>query len=648
MQYKNLLSPIKIGKRVYKNRVIMGPYMPPHAAENGYPNAVGMAYYEARARGGAAQITIGEHPVDFDRAARRPPETFYNIIEKNPSAIQSRMITELVKTIKQHGAVTSIELSHIGMYNEPQFIKDGKNPIGPTGYIRDDGVTVDEMTEQDMDDVCESFADAAMAAKNYGFDAILVHGGHGWLQSQFLSPRTNHRTDGYGGSLENRAKFPIAVLDRIRERVGDDLIIEYRISGEEVVEGGMELDETIEFIKMIEDKIDLVHISAGIYFEPIKSRMFPSPYERPACNTHLSERVKKAVKIPVAVVGAITDPELAEEIIAEGKADIVVMVKQLIAEPDYVYKLQNNEEPIPCCRCYYCFCGWDTNVLTNCAVNPVAQAEYRLPYMPPRGGRKKVLVAGGGPGGMSAAIYAAENGHEVILAEKSESLGGILKFTDNDSIKRELGNYKNYLIRKVGRMDIDVRLGLEVTPALVEKENPDVLITAVGSSPVIPDIKGIDGENVLQALEVYEESHLLKDSVVIVGGGMVGCETAMHLTLEGKSVTIVEMADSAAADCDRFIRQELLDRMNDMGITINTGQRCVEIRPDGVVTENQEGQKSFIAGESVIHAVGMRAEAAVAGELNRAAKRSFTVGDCVKARKVGHAVGEAYFAAVNI
>ena len=449
--FPHLFSPIKVGKLIFKNRLVMAPLTSDNCIVDHRPSDQGIAFYGARALGGFAQVTVGEADVDWEFANRS--DTFNDISNPNPKYWHSGAFYELTMAIKEHGAIASMEINHSGAANHPKNIPGRKNPIGPTGYTREDGITVDEMDEAMMDRVADNFANAAGYLKLVGFDMCMIHGGHGWLLGQFLSNYANKRTDQYGGSLENRARFPLKVIDRIRQKVGSDFLIEYRLSGEELVENGLTIDDVVAFSKLIESKVDIIHVSVGIYHLHVESRTFSSVYDPHGCNVHLSEAIKKAVRIPVAVVGGINDPQMAEDIIATGKADFVALGRQALADPEFPVKAQTGraDEIAPCQRCG-CFSpmAQEEGMISpphtfQCAVNPVTSKEFRMSLAPPIKKPKTVLVVGGGPGGLYAAITAAERGHQVTLTEKNDALGGMLKFTRLDTFKNDLFRFKESL-----------------------------------------------------------------------------------------------------------------------------------------------------------------------------------------------------------
>jgi 2,4-dienoyl-CoA reductase-like NADH-dependent reductase (Old Yellow Enzyme family)/thioredoxin reductase len=653
-EYPNLFSPVKIGRIIFKNRLLMAPLTGNNLIVDNRPSDQGIAFYGARARGGFAQVTVSEADVDWEYANRT--DAFNKISDPNPKYWHTGAYYELTMAIKEHGAVASMEINHSGAANHPKNIIDHRNPIGPTGYLREDGITVDEMDEEMMARVADNFAKAAKYLKIVGFDMCMLHGGHGWLLGQFLSPLTNKRTDKYGGSRENRARFPIMVIDRIRGAAGPDFLIEYRLSGEELVEGGITIEDTVDFAKRIEKKVDIIHVSVGIYHLHVESRTFSSMYEPHGCNVNLAWAVKKAVSTPVAVVGGINDPAMAERIIAEGKADFISLGRQALADPDFPNKALTGrtDEIAPCLRCG-CFSPMpqkEGEIMPpstfQCTVNPVASKELRMQLSPTIKSPRKVLVIGGGPGGMYAAVTAAERGHHVTLIEKDDSLGGILRFTDTDRYKDDLRRFKNSLVCRIEKLDVDVKYNTEATPKLVENKAPDGLIVAIGSQPIVPDIPGIEGANVMQALDVYRRPDKVGQKVVMIGGGLVGCETGLHLAALGKSVTLVEMMDKLAVDATESHRIALLGMMN-KAMKSHTGMRCTGITPKGIKVAGKDGLESFIEADTVVYAVGMKAFSDRAFSLCDAApKQYFLVGDCVSPRKVKQAVHEGYHAAMDI
>lgn len=650
MSFTDLFRPIQVGTHTYKNRIAAAPIYCGTFATIPFLSSVLWQSVTEKAEGGCAQVTIGETPVDFEYANREPFEPIDYLAFEGPAF---KFLKHAASIIKQHGAVAMIELSHCG---ESKLVLPGlKNPIGPMGYTREDGVEVHAMDEAMMQEVCGHFVTCAKFMKAAGFDGAVIHAGHGWLLHQFLSSRTNKRTDGFGGPLKNRAKFPLRVIKSVREAMGSDFIIELRVSGDEKMPGGMGIEETAEFCKMTESLADLIHVSVGIYRDPILSGEFSSLFQPHALNADMAAAIKKAVSIPVAVVGGINAPELAERLIEDGKCDIVALARQLTADPDFAKKSETGKESdvAKCIRCYKCFPGPlednldDLSKLFGCTVNPKAFYFDEKVLSRTPGGSRRVLVVGGGVAGMQAAVTAADRGHKVTLVEKSDRLGGLLNFADHDSYKGELGEFKDLLSRRVTERNIAVRLNTAFSPADIQTCDADAVILALGSAPIVPPIKGI--ENAVRALDVYDDLGRFGHKVVMVGGGLVGCEVGLHLARHKREVTVIEMLDRVAVDAYPMYRIGLIDEMDKM-LTYRTGLKCREITPIGVAVTGDDGGDEYIPADTVVFALGMRANKSETEQLRAAAgsRIVFEIGDCVSAAKVYDSVRQGFVAGMSV
>lgn len=650
-KYPHLFSPIKIGPLTFKNRIQAAPTSIAEISPECHLTRDNIAYYKLKAKGGAAVVTVGESIVHSATGRSHPKQILLDRETTMPSLV------ETADAIHQYGAIASIELSHGGMECDPMFL-GGRKPIGPSAISTDIGfrtkganrVEVEEMSEELMDEIADAYAAGAATVKLAGFDMCMIHAGHGWLLAQFFSPLTNKRKDKYGGSVENRAGFPLMVIDRVRERVGKDFPIELRISGSELTEGGLTLEDAIAICTMAEDKVDLIHVSAGAHSViSTMTTMHPSMFLPHGCNVYLAEAVKKEVKIPVVTVGGISDPLQMEEIIAKGRADIISMARGLLADPDLPKKAKQgrDDEIVHCLRCFDCIGGMFITRTMKCAVNPIIGREYEYGFSVKPAERKKVLIAGGGPAGMQAAITAAERGNDVTLCEKTGSLGGILTFARGVSFKEDLFRFKEYQEKKVGSLAVRVLLNTEVTPDLVALERPDVLIAAVGADPVVPDIPGIDKKSVVMAVDAYDEGVKIGQKTVVIGGGLAGCETGLHLAQYGKEVAIIEMQEDVALEANILHRRALMPEL-EKNTKIKTGLRCTEITDKGVTAVDKQGKFTFFEADTVIVAVGYSSRTALVDSLRETAPEFITIGDCLRPGRVLHAVRTGYDAGMAV
>ncbi len=639
-QYPHLLAPMTIRGKRFRNRILFSAHSHPQCRENHMINEEGIAYYAARARGGAAQVTFGETPVDSVHAYKGALEEHLLINVPMTFGYMSNM-AKFPTVIHSNGALASIQLCHAG--------QAASNPIGPSAVVRKDGVAVREMSEEDIQDVVDAFANAARMAKVIGFDGVQIHGGHGWLLAQFTSPLTNKRTDRFGGSLENRLRFPIMVLKAVRAAIGQDSLIEYRISGDELVEGGYHEAEAQQICRLLEPYVDLFQVSVGVYTEGPGNRMFPSIYNKHCCNAYLAANIKKAVNTPVIAVGSIMTPEEAEEIIASGQADFVAMAREMLAEPDFARKAAQGraEDIIPCIRCFGCMAGeYGPPFSLECSVNPYAGKEDWLDPEIPKALPRKVVVVGGGPAGMEAALCADKAGHQVVLYEKAEKLGGALWFTETDCHKSDLKRFKDYLVTQVKKSNILVHTGTEAAEEILRGEQADVIICATGANAVIPRIPGIKYAS--HALRAYERPEELGKRVVMIGGGLIGCETGLHLAATGHEVTVVELQREVARDGYGVHVANMMLELRKQEVRLLTETACKEVRPGAVRLVHSDGTESTLECDTVLYAVGMKPTTALADRLVDCAPLVVPVGDCLKAGKVRDAVHSAYFAVRNL
>ena len=615
-------------------------------SEDGCIGPKSAAFYELRAKGGAAAVTVSElmvHPGTDGSHAYHLDESILNSLA---------CATYTADAIRRHGAIPSIELSHSGMYSGTYMTdkkkQKGLTQWGPSACTRPDGVQVGELTHEMIQEIVLAYGHVAGLAKRAGFELLMIHGGHGWLINQFLSPMFNNRDDEYGGSLEGRCRFAIEVLKSVREAVGPFFPIEFRLSGSEFVKEGYDLQEGIRIAQQIEPYIDLLHVTAGTY-----QRTFgithPSMFTEHGRNVHLAAEIKKHVSVPVATIGGLNDPAQMEEIIASGKADVVYMARALLADPFLPNKVMANqdEDIVHCLRCFTCMAERASTATRRCTVNPLIGRECEGDEVAPSSVKKTVLVVGGGPGGLYSAWTAARRGHRVVLCEQEAELGGILKSEQALPFKQEMYKLANTYAGFCRNAGVEIRLNTRVTRAYVDDMAPDAVIIAAGSAPLVPPIPGLDGEQVVLVNDYYKKKDTVGDEVVVLGGGLAGSECAIHLGLEGKHVHLVEMRNDLAPDANVRHRPLLLKEL-EKHVNVHTGHKALRVTAEGVVCETHDGQEILIPGKSVICTLGQRSRTEVVEELSGSAPFVRVIGDAARVSTITNAVYWGYHAALDI
>ncbi len=653
MKYPHLFSPIVLGKQLFRNRIFASPTGCPYTQGDGFVNESCVAYYSRKAMGGAASVASFEGYVDSDYGIMFP-----QVIRLDRPGILGGL-WGVAYGIRAYGAVASLELQHSGMYANARPFEDVtgemtlKPSYGPVECDLPNGKHVLQMDEKIIEHVIKKFAAAASMAKMAGFGMVTIHGGHGWLLHQFMSPIMNTRTDMWGGSAENRCRLTIEVCKAIRKAVGPGFPIELRISGSECTESGYGVDTGVEIAKQVDGYVDLIHVSAcnhllnEISLNNCKS--VPGMFLEEGPFVPFAAEIKKHVKTPVAVVGGLTDPAMMEELIASGTVDVVEMARALLCDPDMPLKAQagRDEDIRKCMRCLSCFSNRVTTSRAYCAINPESGREPEMRYDIPPKVKKKVLVVGGGVGGMQAALTCADRGHEVILCEKGDRLGGVLRCEESVDFKKDLDRYLNQQEALVKKADIDLRLNTEVTPEYARQIEPDVIIAALGASPAKPRIPGIDGANVMAAQDAYVSLDKIGQKVLIIGAGLVGVELAIHLKRNGRDVEIVEMLDHINDGGNSWHLFGIKGELKRLGLEVNFNTGVKEITPTGVVCECAGEQKTFEC-DTVVYATGQKPAQAEALALKMCAPEFHMIGDCITARNIVSATGEAFMISRNL
>lgn len=647
-QYPHLFSSIKVGPLTLKNRIEAAPVNISNLPMSGYPTAENIAIFEGKAKGGAAIVHMGECRIDLKTGISHK----LCIALDDPEVLP--YLHAATDAIKKHNAFAAVELIHPGTRANPEYY-DG--PIwGPSAGPGHLGKDYSELDQKTIDYIVERFGDAAEMAKLGGVDLVMIHAGHGWLLHQFLSPLNNRRTDRYGGSLENRARITMEVIANIRKKCGKDFPIEVRMSGTEIVEGGLTLQDQIEFAKLLDGKVDLIHVTSGTFHVPSTNQhMIPNGFLPQGCNVYLAEAIKKEMKhTPVVTVGALGDPELMESIIAEGRADIVALARPLLADPELPNKLKAGkaDQVSPCLRCMACisesfvpyvrYCSR----IRRCPSNPTAYKEIPASQVKKAEQPKKVLVIGGGPSGMEAAAELAERGHHVILCERENELGGAMRHAKYVPFKQKVDQLMHVMIRRLERSGAEIRLRTAATPTLVESLHPDVIVAALGAKAKKPEVAG--AEHAIIAEDALQRIDSLGQNVAIVGGGLVGCELALQLGMTGRTVHLLSRKKEVCRDAAYLYREGLLMELKKVPVKIYNEAECTAITSEGVTVRNADAREYTLLADTVIWAGGYLPMEDEAEQFRTLAYDFWKIGDCAQVRKIYNARREGYNAGSNI
>lgn len=620
---EELFRRFKIGPVEIRNRIVMPPMVTFLANENGGVTQRMIDYYTERARGGAGLIIVESAYV------REEDRDFGRLGIENPQLQVG--LSELAESIQEWGAKTFLQLNHRGGVLS---IHKGKGP--------------DELTLEEIETIIEAFSLAALRAQKAGFDGVEIHGGNIYLVTQFLSPLTNHRKDQYGQTLEGRMKFPTDILLGIRKKVGNEFPVSFRMVGHQYTDGGLNLEDGQRIARRMEEAgASLLHVVAASPGAPYV-HVPPMAFSR-GCHVSLAAEIKKVVRLPVIAVGRINDPVLADRILAEGKADLIAMGRALIADPYLPLKAKEGklEDIRKCLACNYCRKRIiQLNKTIRCAINPEAgrERDARISTSPKP---KKVLIVGGGPGGMEAARVLALRGHRVTLHEKGETLGGQVNLAILPPHKEELRNILDYLVPQMGKLNVEVGLQKEATKKTIEKENPDVIILATGANPLIPEIPGLNRKRIFTPEEVLKGNRPPGENIIVVGGGMVGCEIAEYLASKGKKVAIVEKLPEIAFGEETCTKNLLLERLNKLEVKLITESEIVSVQGTKA-NLNKKGEALQVEADGIVAALGAKPNDSLESYLGSSGRTFFVIGDGREARDVGAAIHEGFRVAMEI
>lgn len=617
----------------------MAPVATNFASDTGGVTVEMVSYYSERARGGAGLIIVENSVVDYPLGWNGATQLRVDSDRFVPG------LFTLTESLHDAGALAAIQINHAGGTANVKTT-GGLQPVGPSAIPMGRYKRVPRaLTVEEIEVVVRKFADAAVLAKRAGFDAVEIHGGHGYLVHQFMSPLTNKRTDEYGGGLEGRLRFALEVVSRVREAVGPEFPIMFRISADEFVEGGMGLEETkLAAVMLQRAGVDCLHVSAGMPGWSEHPMPEPMSYSE-GWRVYLAAEMKKVLDIPVIAVGVIRNPGYADAIIRDGKADFVALGRGLIADPYWPQKaFEGRENEIRRCISCNVGCVWSRiykGLPIRCTVNPAVGREREFAATGQAIRRKRVLVVGGGPAGIEAACAAASRGHDVTIVERSDRLGGQLRLASILPHKEKLSWFLDYLLGQVKRTGVTVKLETAATGKVVREFAPDVLVVATGAEPLIPDFVSSAGNRAISAHDLLEEGRFPRGKeVIVVGAGMVGCEVAELLATADNSVTVVEKLSEPALDLDPVSRQDLLRRLRDHEVDIRTERELVAVAHDGTVYVKGPNGDETLTADLVVVALGSKPRGFAADGLTDSVIETWTIGDCRQPRRLIHAVRE--------
>ena len=642
--FKHLFTPLKVGRMELRNRIVMLPMTTGYCEPDETVGDRFVDFFAERAKGGAGLIIIPFSPV----AAGSPVE---------PGMFDDRFlpgVKRLTAAIRAHGAKSACQL--ITSYHVI-FRDNLPEVVGPSEVLNLIlRVTPRTMTTDEIRFIVEQYGHAARRVRGGGFDMVEILVGGGYLLNRFLSPLSNKRDDEYGGSLENRMRIVLEVIASMRQAAGDDFPISVRLNVDEQMPGGHTVVESKIVAQALEKAgVQLVNCYTGWHESPIPT---VAPSLPKGAFTHLAQAIRSAVGIPVIAANRINDPFIAEKILAEGQADLVGMGRALLADPELPNKAESGrvDEIVPCISCSRClgeilsiYKTWGEGAGTFCSVNPLAGREGSCRLEPAKIS-KKIFIVGGGPAGLEAARSAAARGHRVTLFEKEAELGGWLRVGCLPPHKGEIRTLAGSLAVRAQKAGAQIRLNHEADRETIAAGKPDVLILATGAPPIVPAIPGVRAPHVVAAEEVLMGEKTVRGSVVIIGGGLVGCETAEFLMEKGEgmgTVTVVEMLDRMAAAVSPTYRPFFLARLKQMGVRMETHTAVEEITEKGVKV-NRKGEPAFITADFVVLAVGLKADPALPEKFRDAAPEVITVGDCVQPRMIKEAIEEGFAAGMKI
>lgn len=635
-----LFEPGKIGKLSIKNRILMCPMGVGGLEEpQGGLSQRGIDYYVARAKGGTGLIITG-----LTRVSREiEPLLEDKLIIDSKTCVT--WLNELAEAVHDYGAKVAIQLTAgLGRVATLDLLKIA-GAVAPSALpaFEDPTIMTRELSTEEIERLVHAFEFSAEILRLAGIDAVELHGHEGYLFDQFITALWNKRTDKYGGDLEGRLRFPVEVIEAIKRGAGADFPVIFRFGLKHYIDGGREIEEGLEIARRLEAAgADAFEVDAGCYETWYWAH--PPTTLPPGCMVDMAQMAKRVVKVPVIAVGKLGYPELAERVLQEGKADFICLGRALLADPEWPNKVKKGrlEDIRPCIGCHEgCLKRvFDVKYL-SCAVNPATGMEREFTIKPAER-KKTVLVVGGGASGMEAARVTALGGHKVTLWEKGDALGGNLIPASVPDFKQDYRRLINFLSTQIKKLDVTIELAKEATAELILEMKPDVVFIATGSTSIVPEIPGVGKKMVVTAVDLLLGKQEAGKSVVVVGGGLIGCETALYLAQKGKKLTIVEMLDGVMLDMYSANRMHLLKLLADADVNILTETKCLEIRDNGITIADKYGKRSTLEADTVVLAVGLKSNEGLLEALKDKIPEVYAIGDCVEPRKVINAIWEGF------
>lgn len=639
MTHNNLFEKGFIGKLELKNRVIMPAMGTMLATADGEISDNQIAYFEERAKGGVGLIITEVTSVEYSlgKAGSCHPRVDDN---KFIPGLQ-----RLADTIHKYGTKIFMQLHHAGRASN-SMLTNGKQIVAPSPIAcKVINEIPRELTIEEIKDLIQSFILGALRCKMAGIDGVELHGAHGYLINQFLSPYSNQRADEYGGSFENRMRFAKDIIEGIKKVCGKDFPVTIRLSIDEFVDGGIDINEGIKIAKYMESVgVDAINASCGIY-ETMPTVMEPITYGE-GWRVYLAETIKNHVDIPVIAVGVIRDPKFANSILKNNQADFVAIGRGNIADPQWVEKSINGRESEirKCISCLYCVDGAFMGHHIECAINPCAGRELEFKNFQRIYDNRKVVVIGGGPSGLEAARICALRGYNVVLFEKNNQLGGQLNFANKPNGKSKINWLIDFELNQLIKLGVDIKLGIEATVSNIKDEKPYAVFVATGSTPLVPNIDGINNKNVYSAEDILTGKLNPKDkNIAIIGAGMTGSETAMLLSSNGNKVYLIDMCPEVASGAGIINKMDIVKHLLEYNVEFLTSHKLKKISEDKIILHNLDKNVEVVKiVDKIVLALGVKSDNSLYTKLNKTLSNVILIGDANSPKEIAHAIRDGF------